>query len=118
MPTIAIVEGVRIVIYLNDHLPPHLHALFAGQEIKLSIVKGEVLSGKLTRETQDGPGVAGCQPRAGLLYLARDSSRALQRGNDRVNLHRIVAVEALGYPEIRVTFDDGVEGALDLSDLI
>ncbi len=30
MPTIAIVEGVRIMIFLNDHLPPHLHALFAG----------------------------------------------------------------------------------------
>jgi hypothetical protein len=49
MPTIAIVEGVRIVIFLNDHLPPHLHALFAGQEAKLSIATGEVLSGKLPR---------------------------------------------------------------------
>ena len=49
MPTIAIVEGVRIVIFLNDHLPPHLHALFAGQEAKLSIATGEVLSGKLSR---------------------------------------------------------------------
>ncbi|MCJ2134665.1 DUF4160 domain-containing protein [Methylobacterium sp. J-026] len=49
MPAIAIVEGVRIVIFLNDHLPPHLHALFAGQEAKLSIATGEVLSGKLPR---------------------------------------------------------------------
>ncbi len=49
MPTIAIVEGVRIVIFLNDHLPPHLHALFADQEAKLSIATGEVLSGKLPR---------------------------------------------------------------------
>ncbi|MCJ2094843.1 DUF4160 domain-containing protein [Methylobacterium sp. J-072] len=47
MPTIAIVEGVRITIYLNDHLPPHLHAFFSGQEAKLSIVTGEVLSGAL-----------------------------------------------------------------------
>jgi hypothetical protein len=49
MPTIAIVEGVRITIYLNDHLPPHLHAFFAGQEAKLSIVTGKVLSGTLPR---------------------------------------------------------------------
>jgi len=49
MPTIAIVEGVRITIYLNDHLPPHLHAFFASQEAKLSIVTGEVLSGTLPR---------------------------------------------------------------------
>jgi hypothetical protein len=49
MPTIAIVEGVRITIYLNDHLPPHLHANFAGKEIRISIVTGEVLSGSLPR---------------------------------------------------------------------
>lgn len=49
MPTIAIVEGVRITIYLKDHLPPHLHAHFAGKEVKLSIATGEVLSGSLPR---------------------------------------------------------------------
>ena len=49
MPTIAVVEGVRIVIFLNDHLLPHLHAHFAGQEAKLSITTGEVVSGKLPR---------------------------------------------------------------------
>ena len=37
------------MIFLDDHLPPHLHALFAGQEAKLSIANGEVLSGKLPR---------------------------------------------------------------------
>lgn len=32
--------------------------------------------------------------------------------------HRITAVEALKYPTLRVTFDDGLDGILDLSDLI
>ena len=32
--------------------------------------------------------------------------------------HRIAAVEALDYPTLRITFDDGVAGILDLSDLI
>lgn len=32
--------------------------------------------------------------------------------------HRIAAVEALEYPTLRVTFDDGLDGILDLSDLI
>lgn len=54
MPTIAIVEGVRITIYLNDHLPPHLYAFFSGQEAKLSIVTGEVLSGALPRAKLKG----------------------------------------------------------------
>ncbi|SFL90287.1 DUF2442 domain-containing protein [Methylobacterium pseudosasicola] len=32
--------------------------------------------------------------------------------------HRIASVEPLQYPTLRVTFDDGVSGILDLSDLI
>jgi hypothetical protein len=29
MPTIAIVDGVKIMMYANDHPPAHFHALFA-----------------------------------------------------------------------------------------
>lgn len=47
MPTIAIIDGVRIVIYLKDHLPPHLHALFGGHEAQISIGTGDILNGTL-----------------------------------------------------------------------
>jgi Domain of unknown function (DUF4160) len=57
MPTIALVSGVRIIIYPKDHLPPHLHAKFAEYEAMISIVTGEVLEGSLPRaklrEVQD-----------------------------------------------------------------
>ncbi len=49
MPTIAVVFGVRIMIYPKDHLPPHLHAKFAGHEAMISIVTGDVLEGALPR---------------------------------------------------------------------
>jgi hypothetical protein len=49
MPTIAIIEGVRITIYLKDHLPPHLHAIFSGSEAQISILTGQVLHGSLPR---------------------------------------------------------------------
>jgi len=45
MPTIAVVEGVRIMNHLKDHLPPHLHALIGGSEAQLSIATGEALNG-------------------------------------------------------------------------
>ena len=35
-----------------------------------------------------------------------------------MKLHRVASVEALGYPTLRVTFDDGIEGVLDLSESI
>jgi len=49
MPTIAIGDGVRIMIHLKDHLPPHLHAMFAGFEAQISIATGHVLHGSLPR---------------------------------------------------------------------
>jgi hypothetical protein len=49
MPTIAIVFGVRIIIYPKDHLPPHLHAKFAEHEAMISILTGDVLEGSLPR---------------------------------------------------------------------
>jgi Domain of unknown function (DUF4160) len=49
MPTIALVFGVRIIIYPKDHLPPHLHARFADEEAMISIVTGDVLEGSLPR---------------------------------------------------------------------
>jgi hypothetical protein len=47
MPTIAIVVGVRIIIYPKDHLPPHLHAKFAEHEAMISILTGDILEGSL-----------------------------------------------------------------------
>jgi hypothetical protein len=49
MPTIALVSGVRIVIYPKDHLPPHLHAILAEHEAMISIVTGDILEGSLPR---------------------------------------------------------------------
>ncbi|MGH6923985.1 MAG: DUF4160 domain-containing protein [Propylenella sp.] len=49
IPTIAIVSGVRIIIYPKDHLPPHLHAKFAEYEAMISILTGDVLEGSLPR---------------------------------------------------------------------
>jgi hypothetical protein len=49
MPTIAIVFGVRIIIYPKDHLPPHLHAKFAEHEAMISIATGDLLEGSLPR---------------------------------------------------------------------
>jgi hypothetical protein len=47
LPTIAIVNGVYLMIYPNDHLPPHVHAKFAEHRCKISIVTGRLIDGKL-----------------------------------------------------------------------
>jgi hypothetical protein len=45
LPTIAIINGVRLVIYPKDHLPPHLHAIFAENDAMISIATGDLLEG-------------------------------------------------------------------------
>lgn len=47
MPTIGLVDGVRIVVYINDHPPPHVHAVYAEFEAKVSIATGDLLGGHL-----------------------------------------------------------------------
>ena len=49
MALVAIIEGVRITIYPEDHPPPHFHARFAEFEAKVSIATGEILEGSLPR---------------------------------------------------------------------
>jgi hypothetical protein len=47
MPTIALVDGVKIMMFANDHPPPHLHAKYAEFEALISIATGDILEGSL-----------------------------------------------------------------------
>ena len=47
MPLIATIEGVKILIYAIDHPPPHIHAIYSGDEAQISIETGELLKGNL-----------------------------------------------------------------------
>jgi hypothetical protein len=48
MPTIAIVDGVRIMIFPLDHVPPHIHAFGADFRLKLAIADAAVLEARGT----------------------------------------------------------------------
>lgn len=37
MPNILRQDGFRVVIYLDDHLPSHVHVFRAGEEAKISL---------------------------------------------------------------------------------
>ncbi len=47
MPTVAIVEGVRIRFYADEHPPPHFHAVFAEFTAQIAIEDLRVLRGSL-----------------------------------------------------------------------
>ncbi len=47
MPEIALFFGIRVSMYYNDHMPPHFHAAYNGQQALIDIVNGRVLKGAL-----------------------------------------------------------------------
>ena len=51
MPTIAIIDGIRIEIFTNDHPPPHFHARFGGRRAKFDIATGDMVKGRMDKRT-------------------------------------------------------------------
>jgi hypothetical protein len=49
VPTIAVIDGIAIILWTRDHPPPHIHAKGLGYEAKISIETGDVLSGSLPK---------------------------------------------------------------------
>jgi hypothetical protein len=51
MPTLVIVDGISILMFLNDHDPPHFHVRFAGRTGKFDITTGQMIKGTIDRRT-------------------------------------------------------------------
>ncbi len=49
MPTISFFYGIAIRMYLNDHAPPHFHAIYGGDEATFVIETGRILEGRLPK---------------------------------------------------------------------
>lgn len=47
MPVVAIIDGIRIEFYVNEHPPPHYHARYAEHVVQIEIASGRVLKGSL-----------------------------------------------------------------------
>lgn len=49
MPRISAFYGIVIVMYFDDHPPPHFHARYGEHEAQVAIATGDVLDGSLPR---------------------------------------------------------------------
>jgi hypothetical protein len=47
MPTVAIVDGVKIQFYPDEHAPPHFHAVIAERVAQIRIDPPSILRGSL-----------------------------------------------------------------------
>ncbi|MGH7053502.1 MAG: DUF4160 domain-containing protein [Stellaceae bacterium] len=52
MPTIAVVDGVKIQMFYDDHTPPHFHVAIGGREMLVAIESLDVIRGSLPPAVQ------------------------------------------------------------------
>jgi hypothetical protein len=75
MPTVAVVDGIRIEFYFDDHPPPHFHARYAEFLVQIDMATLEIIKGSLPkpqlRSVQDW-----ASPRRVALRAAWDACRA------------------------------------------
>jgi hypothetical protein len=50
MPKISRFFGIIIYMYAKDHLPPHFHAEYNGEEAMFAIETGEIIIGSLPKK--------------------------------------------------------------------
>lgn len=50
MPTISYFRGIKVTMYWADHLPPHFHATYGGDEVLVSINDLEVIEGSFPKK--------------------------------------------------------------------
>ncbi len=46
-PLINDIEGVKIHLFSRDHLPPHLHIFYSGDEAIVEIRTGKIIEGEI-----------------------------------------------------------------------
>jgi len=49
MPTVAVVDGIKINFYYDEHPPPHFHAEYAEDEAMIDVDSLEIVAGTLPR---------------------------------------------------------------------
>ncbi|MCC6208819.1 MAG: DUF4160 domain-containing protein [Gammaproteobacteria bacterium] len=48
MPELSRFFGIVVAMFYKEHLPPHFHAKYEGNQVSIRIDNGEILDGKLS----------------------------------------------------------------------
>ena len=74
MPTIFRFRGLRVVIYTNDHRPPHVHVIGPGREARIALGDEREHPWLMTNE-----GLSRRQVAAALLKVSENRDLLIQR---------------------------------------
>jgi len=122
LPEISRFFGIIVAMFYNDHPPPHFHVRYGRQRAILDIATLSVLEGSLSRRVLGLVVEWAAQHQDELeanWQLARRhaSLNKIARWS-RVMLKDVVEVEAIGDYRLRVEFEDGVAGEVDVAAIV
>lgn len=72
MPTIHILDSIKLLIYFDDHLPPHFHAIYNEYEELIEIHTLQTYRGELPRK----------QRKKVIVWAERNQDFLIQKWND------------------------------------
>jgi hypothetical protein len=49
MPTVAIIDGIKIQLYFDEHPPPHFHAEYVENQAMIALDSLEIIAGTVPR---------------------------------------------------------------------
>src|SRR5258708_21281858 len=119
MPTVAVINGIKIELYFDEHPPPHFHARYAEFVAQIDLETLEIIKESMPRpqlRTIQGwatPRRGG--PAGGLECLPWRR----QSTEDRVTeIARIVSAEPVIHGVLKIEWNDGYAGIVDLRPVI
>ena len=111
-------------MYYAEHGVPHFHAIYAGEDASIAIETLEILAGSLPdralRLVREWARLNGDELRLNW-QRARENGRSnrshhCRRIGSMAGLVHVTSVDEPGPHQLRLTFEDGTEGEVDLSD--
>jgi hypothetical protein len=114
MPTVAVIDGIKIEFYFDGHPPPHFHAKYAEYRAVIRIDPLKVIYGGLPKAGAQNHRLGEVENRGTAQGLG-DLSRGRKSGDDQMKkLARMTTVEPVIHGVLKIVWNDGYEGVVDL----
>lgn len=119
MPKISEFYGIAIRMYVDDHAPPHFHAIYGDFEAQIAINSGDVIQGRLPATALRLVREWTKRKRAALEENRRRRSMEFRWSESMGSiLNKVLQVAVVGRFGLAVRFQDGASGVHDCSDLV
>src|ERR1700676_3686741 len=114
MPTVAIVDGVKIQFYCDDHPPSHFHVEWGEYRAQIAIDSLVIVNGYIPKAKYRGCHMGRVAKRQTSRRVDQMPVRSPPRKTRVKKPSRIVSAEPVIHGVLKIAWNDGYEGVVDL----